>query len=200
MCQNQSVSSVGPRRSFSRWLPGPAPVAGKTQLTLGDLVSAPGPGRHCTPGRRSAMSPLLHLAQLLLAAAAAADNQLESCQLPSGGAAVCVDIARCGHLTQLIANLQKPFPGDVTLLIRDSFLCRATASSVSVCCPLDGLVSPLQPEEAAEAGSGSEARAGCGMQGGAAAECVTYSQCSPFVQLLVNLVKPLNAVVPAMIK
>ena len=177
-----------------------APVAGKTQLTLGDLVSAPGPGRHCTPGRRSAMSPLLHLAQLLLAAAAAADNQLESCQLPSGGAAVCVDIARCGHLTQLIANLQKPFPGDVTLLIRDSFLCRATASSVSVCCPLDGLVSPLEPEEAAEAGSGSEARVGCGMQGGAAAECVTYSQCSPFVQLLVNLVKPLNAVVPAMIK
>ena len=116
------------------------------------------------------------------------------CHLPSGGAARCVDISQCRHLNKLISNLQRPFPGDVTLLIRDSFLCEATASSVSVCCPLDGISPPLQLS------SNTPDREGCGMQQGGEAECVTYNQCSPFVQLLVNLVKPLDPVVPSMVR
>jgi len=38
------------------------------------------------------------------------------------------------------------------------------------------------------------------MQQDGQAECVTYNQCSPFVQLLVNLKKPLDPVVPSMVR
>merc|ERR550517_1531009 len=118
----------------------------------------------------------------------------DTCHLPSGDPAVCVDISRCSHLTKLISNLQKPFPGDVSLLIRDSFLCSASATAVSVCCPLDGLVSPLDDPPAVDP------RDTCQMQRGEPAECVTYNKCSPFVQLLVNLKKPLDPVVPRMVR
>eukprot|EP00091_Calanus_sinicus_P023590 TRINITY_DN8042_c0_g1_i2.p1 TRINITY_DN8042_c0_g1~~TRINITY_DN8042_c0_g1_i2.p1 ORF type:complete len:113 (-),score=20.42 TRINITY_DN8042_c0_g1_i2:62-400(-) len=72
----------------------------------------------------------------------AREEEIPSCQLPSGKAAVCVAISQCGHLTSLIGNLQQPLPRDVGLLIRDSFFCGSSGGSVSVCCPLDGLVSP----------------------------------------------------------
>ena len=118
----------------------------------------------------------------------------DTCHLPSGDPAVCVDISRCSHLTKLISNLQKPFPGDVSLLIRDSFLCSASATAVSVCCPLDGLDSPLEnPPQV-------ESRDTCQMQRSEPAQCVTYNKCSPFVQLLVNIKKPLDPVVPRMVR
>jgi len=123
-----------------------------------------------------------------------AQSEAGQCHLPSGAAARCVDISQCDHLNKLIANLQRPFPGDVTLLIRDSFLCEAGPGSVSVCCPLEG-VSP-----APSLPSSLQDRDGCAMQQGAEAECVTYNQCSPFVQLLVNLKKPLDPVVPTMVR
>jgi len=116
------------------------------------------------------------------------------CNLPSGAAARCVDISECSHLSKLISNLRRPFPGDVTLLIRDSFLCGAEGGSVSVCCPVEGIIPPL------ELSSTHPDKEGCGMQQGGAADCVTYDQCSPFVQLLVNLKKPLDPVVPSMVR
>jgi len=63
----------------------------------------------------------------------AREEDIPSCQLPSGKAAVCVPIAKCGHLTSLIGNLQQPLPRDVGLLIRDSFFCGANGGAVSVC-------------------------------------------------------------------
>ena len=53
-----------------------------------------------------------------------------------------------------------------------------------VCCPVEGIVpspAPARPE--IEPGPAGE----CGLQGGGPAECVLYSACTPFVQLLVNL-------------
>ena len=136
------------------------------------------------------------LSLLLLVPLVQAQSEPAACHLPSGAAARCVDIGQCQHLSKLIENLQRPFPGDVTLLIRDSFLCEATSSSVSVCCPLDGINPPLQLSTRLD----SQKRPGCGMQAGEEAQCVTYSQCSPFVQLLVNLKKPLDPVVPSMVR
>ena len=40
----------------------------------------------------------------------------------------------------------------------------------------------------------------CSLQGGAAAECVLYSACSPFVQLLVNLQRPFPPEVPDLMR
>merc|ERR1719422_2602756 len=87
------------------------------------------------------------------------------CHLPSGSAASCVDISRCSHLNKLIANLQRPFPGDVTLLIslkkpldpvvpsmvRSSFLCGAEEvegrTLPKICCPSAALAvkKPAEP-------------------------------------------------------
>jgi len=131
---------------------------------------------------------------LLLALLQPGLAQGSPCHLPSGAAASCVDISQCDHLNKLVTNLQRPFPGDVTLLIRDSFLCGAQAGSVSVCCPLEG-VSP-----ALDLPTAHPDREGCAMQHDEEAECVTYNQCSPFVQLLVNLKKPLDPVVPSMVR
>lgn len=122
-------------------------------------------------------------------------SELSSCQLASGKAAFCVPIQECGHLTNLIGNLQKPLPRDVALLIRDSFFCGQNEGVVQVCCPLDGLVTqdstvrPSVPD-----------RGTCGMQDGVPAECVQYNVCSPFVQMMINLKKPLHPAVPSMVR
>ena len=100
----------------------------------------------------------------------------------------------------MMIMLQKPFPRDVSLLIRDSFLCGSSGTSVSVCCPRDGLVTPASPETESPEPVSRRSEPECLMQAGAGAECVTYSQCSPFVQLLINIKKPLDPVVPAMIR
>lgn len=123
----------------------------------------------------------------------ARQEEIPSCQLPSGKAALCVAISQCGHLTSLIGNLQQPLPRDVSLLIRDSFFCGSSGGSVSVCCPLDGLVSPAGRPQVRNRGT-------CEMQGGEEAECVKYSSCSPFVQMMVNLKKPLHPAVPSMVR
>jgi len=123
----------------------------------------------------------------------AREEDTPSCQLPSGKAALCVTISQCGHLTSLIGNLQQPLPRDVGLLIRDSFFCGSSGGSVSVCCPLDGLVSPVGRPQVADRGT-------CEMQAGEEAECVKYSSCSPFVQMMVNLKKPLHPAVPSMVR
>jgi len=123
----------------------------------------------------------------------AREEDIKSCQLPSGKAAVCVAISQCGHLTSLIGNLQQPLPRDVGLLIRDSFFCGSSGGTVSVCCPLDGLVSPVGRPQVSDRGT-------CGMQEGEEAECVKYSSCSPFVQMMVNLKKPLHPAVPSMVR
>jgi len=116
-----------------------------------------------------------------------------SCHLPAGRAAVCVPIAACSHLASLVGNLRAPLPRDVALLLRDSFFCSGTGSSVQVCCPVEGLVSPSSARPQVRD------RPDCAIQDGPA-ECVAYNVCSPFIQLLSNLKKPLHPVVPTMVR
>ena len=56
---------------------------------------------------------------------------------------------------------------------------------VFVCCPHDGLVSSVDERKIAED------RSSCGLQDDISSTCVLYSKCSPFLQLMSNLVKPL---------
>ncbi len=45
----------------------------------------------------------------------------------------------------MLGNLQKPLPGDVALVIRDSFFCPSKPGSsdgIKVCCPIDGIEPP----------------------------------------------------------
>merc|ERR1712020_89001 len=120
-------------------------------------------------------------------------TDVPSCHLPAGRAAVCVPIAACSHLASLVGNLRAPLPRDVALLLRDSFFCSGTGSGVQVCCPVEGLVSPSSARPQVRD------RPDCAIQDGPA-ECVAYNVCSPFVQLLSNLKKPLHPVVPTMVR
>ena len=132
-----------------------------------------------------------------------------SCHLPAGRAAVCVPIAACSHLASLVGNLRAPLPRDVALLLRDSFFCSGTGSSVQVCCPVEGKRWKLSQTSSMSWFSGlvspSSARPqvrdrpDCAIQDGPA-ECVAYNVCSPFIQLLSNLKKPLHPVVPTMVR
>ena len=115
------------------------------------------------------------------------------CYLPSGGKALCVSISECSHITTLIGNLQKPLPRDVALLIRESFFCGNKAGKVFVCCPVDGLATP-EPEPAIED------RNDCQLQNDLPATCVLYNQCSPFVEMMANLRKPLPPAVPSIVR
>jgi hypothetical protein len=56
-----------------------------------------------------------------------------------------------------------------------------------------GLVTPVVQPQVRNRGT-------CEMQEGEEAECVKYSSCSPFVQMMVNLKKPLHPAVPSMVR
>ena len=67
------------------------------------------------------------------------------------------------------------------------------SGQVFVCCPPDGLIS--QPDQ----GEVGEDRAMCGLQDGLSSTCVLYSKCSPFLELMSNLVKPLPVSVSSIV-
>jgi len=117
-----------------------------------------------------------------------------ACFLPSGTAGLCVSISQCGHITTLIGNLQKPLPRDVALLIRESFFCGNKEGRVFVCCPTDGLVTPAT-DDLVEAD-----RNQCQLQNDIPATCVLYNKCSPFVEMMANLRKPLPPAVPSIVR
>lgn len=73
------------------------------------------------------------------------DGGPSSCNLPSGAPAFCVPLGKCQQINALLGNLQTPLPGDVRLLIKDSYGCPASSgqSGFHVCCPLNGIVPPL---------------------------------------------------------
>jgi len=122
-----------------------------------------------------------------------ASGKSTDCYLPSGKAALCVTISQCGHLTTLIGNLQKPLPRDVALLIRESFFCGHDGGKVFVCCPVDGLVTPAPEPKAKDKNE-------CGLQNNLPGTCVLYNKCSPFVEMMANLRKPLPPAVPSIVR
>jgi hypothetical protein len=116
------------------------------------------------------------------------------CYLPAGQAGLCVPIVECAHLSDLIENLQKSLPQEVSHLIRDSFFCGYTGQTINVCCPPDGLKVPNMhaPRMAA--------REECGLQNSQPAECTALSKCTPFRKMMINLRKPLPPDVPRIMK
>jgi len=99
-------------------------------------------------------------------------------------------------LVQLINNLQKPLPGDVGLLLKESFFCGQEAGQILTCCPLEGIDDGEKVlEERSGLGSGK-----CSLQHGKGATCVKYDDCFPFTLMLNNLRKPFPPAVPMIMK
>jgi len=121
-----------------------------------------------------------------------------NCFLPTGAVGVCAPLSVCSHLTDLIGNLQKPLPKDVGLLLRESFFCSGTGSGgIQVCCPPEGVDKREKTNVPVDQ---LEHRGACGLQDGRSAECVNYDICSPFIQLMANLRKPLPQSTPFLVR
>ena len=116
-----------------------------------------------------------------------------SCHLPSGTGGLCAPIQQCSQVTSLISNLQKPLPKDVSLLIRESYFCGSKNGNVHVCCPPEGL--NLPDSEA----TNQTTRNSCELQNGIHSTCVVYSKCSPFLEMMANLRKPLPSAVSSLV-
>jgi len=115
------------------------------------------------------------------------------CHLPAGSAGKCVFITDCPTVKGLIGNLQKPLPRDVKLIIKESFFCGVVEGKPQVCCSSRDL--PLT-----EVTETTEDRTGCLLQDERPAVCVPFSSCSPFMEMMANLRKPLHRSVPALIR
>lgn len=100
-------------------------------------------------------------------------------------------------LVELINNLQKPLPGDVGLLLRESFFCGREDSGVLVCCPRTGVIGETELRLGLEE---PEPEGKCQLQHGRAASCVSYNSCKPFSLMLGNLRKPFPEAVPLIMK
>jgi len=120
----------------------------------------------------------------------------EDCRLVSGNIGSCVPIRSCKVLIQLINSLQKPLPGDVGLLLRESFFCGHKAGQIMTCCPLDG----IEPEENSLQTRSGISPGHCSLQHDKPATCVSYDDCFPFTLMLNNLRKPFPPAVPKIMK
>jgi len=123
---------------------------------------------------------------------------LRPCHIPTGNASFCVPFDRCPMLQVLIDNLQKPLPGDVSLIIADSFFCPDddglsgnSGGEVQVCCPLQGIQNPTPTRKPT-----IRNRESCSVQSGDSSSCVKWSRCAPLLQLLTNLRRPFPPELP----
>jgi len=126
-----------------------------------------------------------------------ADKLERPCHLPPGNVSFCVSPDRCPMLNVLFGNLRQPIPGDVSLIISDSFFCpRANPTDdIQICCPFQGIVDP-KPQQV-PAIRNKEA---CSVQTGERASCVDYNQCGPLLQLLTNLQRPFPPELPQILQ
>lgn len=122
-------------------------------------------------------------------------ERLRPCHLPRGEGSFCVGIDRCPLITTLIEYLRKPLPGDVALIIRDSYFCPKfnpddPQEPQTVCCPFRGIEPP--PKRLPTFRN----KENCSFQNGVPAVCTLYDTCSPILQLLTNLRQPFPSDVP----
>ena len=83
----------------------------------------------------------------------------------------------------------------VAALIQDSFFCpREDGEPITICCPFEGIdPEPENPPPIPD-------RSGCSTQTGAEASCAVYSECAPFIQLIVNLKRPVPRTLPKLMQ
>ena len=118
------------------------------------------------------------------------------CFVPTGKAAFCVPLKKCEYVSDLVKNLQKPLPGDVALLLKDSFFCKRKNQDddLEICCPLEGIKPPEETKPPLPD------RRGCSTQTGHTSSCTVYNTCSPFLQLLSNLRRPVPRTLPSLMQ
>ena len=81
-------------------------------------------------------------------------------------------------------------------LIKDSFFCprEDPKEPITICCPFEG----IDPEP--ETKPPIPDRRGCSTQTGATASCAVYNECAPFIELIVNLKRPVPKTLPKLMQ
>lgn len=119
------------------------------------------------------------------------------CFVPTGKGSFCVPLSQCSYVRDLVKNLKKPIAPDVALVIRDSFFCpkeNPQDRSIEICCPFEGI------EPAIEEKPGFADKSDCLTQTGKPATCALYNDCSPFLQLLLGVQKPVPSTLPKLMR
>jgi len=119
-------------------------------------------------------------------------QERRQCRVPTGKASFCVSHTECPYVLDLIRSLKEDRPSNVNLIIRQSFFCPKQQASdpLQLCCPLEGI--QPQIEDKPTLPDKNE----CGTQTGAPASCTLYNKCTPFLQLLLNLKRPIPPTLP----
>lgn len=118
------------------------------------------------------------------------------CFVPTGKGSFCVPLSQCPYVSDLVKNLKKPIAKDVALVINDSFFCpkQSSRDPIEICCPFDGIEPPLDEKP------GFPDKNECLTQTGKQASCALYNDCSPFLQLLLGLQKPIPPTLPKLMR
>jgi len=123
-------------------------------------------------------------------------QQRQQCRVPTGKTSFCVPLAECPYVQDLIRSLNKTRPSNVNKIISDSFFCPRGNDDpkILICCPLDGI------EPAVEEKPSLPDRNECLTQSGVPASCTLYNKCTPFLQLLLNLKRPIPPTLPKLMQ
>ena len=83
---------------------------------------------------------------------------------------------------------------NIATLVKDSFFCPKENGQIQICCPFDGIEpapdrKPVIPDKDE-----------CGTQTGQPATCTVYNKCNPFLELLINLKKPIPPSLPKLMQ
>jgi len=123
---------------------------------------------------------------------------LTPCFLPKGTPGSCVSASSCPSASALLAGFKENvFTNDLKLLLKQSLFCPKTSGKI--CCPNTDIHHEKKkrlPQNKAPA-----ERDYCQLQNGDHAMCVQLTSCSPFMELMAGLKKPMNgSVVPSFIR
>lgn len=121
-------------------------------------------------------------------------QERQQCRVPTGKTSFCVPLKECPYVKDLFRSLNSTRPQNVNRIIMDSFFCPGTNSPILVCCPLDGIKPAV--EEKPSLPDKNE----CLTQSGAPASCTLYNKCTPFLQLLLNLKRPVPPTLPKLMQ
>ncbi|TRY72013.1 hypothetical protein TCAL_09603 [Tigriopus californicus] len=123
------------------------------------------------------------------------DETPRSCNLPKGTPGFCVPLNRCTAINELVENLET-VTNDVRLYMQDSFQCppNPKKEGFEVCCAPELIVPALTVEPE------TVPRNSCAFQFDIPVTCAPFSECTPILQLIENIRRPIPQAIPILLQ
>eukprot|EP00095_Tigriopus_kingsejongensis_P009515 maker-scaffold624_size122968-snap-gene-0.24 protein:Tk09515 transcript:maker-scaffold624_size122968-snap-gene-0.24-mRNA-1 annotation:"serine protease easter precursor" len=123
------------------------------------------------------------------------DNTPRSCNLPKGTPGLCVPLAKCTHINALVESLVT-VTNDIRLYMQDSFQCPPNPGQpgFEVCCAVEAITPPTSHKPT------TKLLDKCTLQNNIPSSCAPFAECTPILQLIQNLKRPIPKAVPALLQ